>query len=335
MKDSFYTLSPDTVLNVVEKALNKRYPGTQATGKAFALNSLENRVFEIELESEIHSDLSSEKSVVVKFYRPGRWTRSEILEEHRFIEELNNAEVPAVAALTELEETPDGISFIVFPKIRGRLKDELQADELRQLGRLLARLHSVGERFDSTKNRFLNLKTFGEDSLNFLKNSNFMDSNTLARYSSLCEEIFKMIKTPLAEAPSQVVHGDCHVGNILWNESGPFFLDFDDMLSAPPVQDIWMVVKGRDAEDLEMRDELIQGYEEMKDFDRSTLSLVEPLRALRMIHYSAWIAKRWQDPSFQQMFSHFTSPAYWSEEMQALDEILSILRYGPNFAQEY
>lgn len=325
--NSFYSLSPDTVLNVVEKALNKNYAPVRATGKAFALNSLENRVFEIELEDEIHN----EQSVVAKFYRPQRWSKAQIEEEHSFIRELNNAEVPAVAALTEVEVTDDGIFFVVFPKIRGRLKDELQDEELRQLGRLVGRLHSVGERFKSKHRRTLNLKNFGLDSLSLLEKSNFMDENMFARYSGICHSLFAIIGPMLEGIPTHCVHGDCHAGNILWNENGPFFLDFDDMLIAPPVQDIWMIIKGRDARDLEMREELLQSYEMMKDFDRSTLGLIEPLRALRMIHYSAWIANRWQDPSFPQMFTQFDSPAYWNEEIQALDEVLSILRYGPDY----
>lgn len=331
MTDSFFSLSPDTVLNVVEEALGKHFPRVRATGKAFALNSLENRVFEIELEDEISSEQGNESSVVAKFYRPQRWSKAQIAEEHAFIHELRKAEVPAVAALTDIEITQEGIYFVVFPKIRGRLKDELQDEELRQLGRLVGRLHSVGERYKPKHRRTLNLQSFGLDSLAILEKSNFMDENMWARYSGICHSLFEIIGPMMEGVHSHALHGDCHAGNILWNENGPFFLDFDDMISAPPVQDIWMILKGRDERDLEMREELIQSYELMKDFDRSTLGLIEPLRALRMIHYSAWIANRWHDPSFPQMFSHFDSPAYWNEEIQALDEVLSILRYGPDY----
>lgn len=331
MKHSFYSLSPDTVLNAVEEALSSRFPGSRATGKAFALNSLENRVFEIELEDEI----MGEQSVVAKFYRPHRWSKEQILEEHAFIHELKKSEVPAVEALTEVMQTEDGIYFVVFPKIRGRLKDELNPEELRQLGRLLGRLHSVGERFKCKDRRRLDIQTFGGDSLALLEKSKFMDENTRVRYSSICKDIFSLIEPMLKNVQSYAVHGDCHAGNILWNEMGPFFLDFDDMVIAPPVQDIWMIVKGRDQLDIQMREELIQSYELIKDFDRSTLSLIEPLRALRMIHYSAWIANRWQDPSFPQMFQHFETPRYWSEEIQALDEVLNILRFGHNYLSDH
>ncbi len=332
MKNSFYSLSPDAVLNAVETALAKHYPGCRTTGKAFALNSLENRVFEIELEDKIVG--TNENSVVVKFYRPGRWTKEQIAEEHSFIRELKAAEVPAVAALTEIETTEDGIHFVVFPKIRGRLKDELQPEELRQLGRLVARMHSVGERFPVKQRRSLDIETFGIDSLEFLLDSNFLDPNIKNRYHDLCLEIFDASEDKLNQAKTYPIHGDCHVGNILWNEQGPFFLDFDDMIVAPPVQDIWMIIKGRDAADVDMRNHLLTGYNDMKDFDYATLALVEPLRALRMIHYSAWIGRRWQDPSFPNMFAHYGNIAYWNEEMEALSEVLQIIRYGYDASTE-
>ncbi len=320
MTDSFYSLSPDKVLNCVEASLQKNFPHARVTGKAFALNSLENRVFEIELEDKI----MGEQSIVSKFYRPGRWSKAQILEEHRFIRELKEAEVPAVAAITDLETTEEGIFFISFPKIRGRLKDELQGEELRQLGRLLARLHSVGSRFESKHRLKLDLETYGNKSLHTLLNTDFMDENIKIRYKSICENLFARIHN-FASIPTQSIHGDCHVGNILWNEQGPFFLDFDDMLIGPPVQDVWMIIKGRDQVDFEMREELLGGYDLMNEFDRSTLSWVEPLRALRMIHYSAWIARRWNDPSFPNMFTHFGTQQYWYEEIQALDEVLSLI----------
>ena len=322
MNNSFYSLSPDTVLNSVEEALNQHLKNTRATGKIFALNSLENRVFEIEFESEI----ANEKSVVAKFYRPGRWSKQQILEEHAFIEELREAEVPAVAPLVPLCSTDDGIFFTVFPKIRGRLKDELNDEELRQVGRLLGRMHSVGERSKSQHRLTLDLKTHGLTPLKLIQSSSLIEENFSQRYTQICEDFFSLAATRIEDISTIRVHGDCHSGNILWNERGPFFVDFDDMLTAPPVQDIWMIIKGRDPADVKMREDLLNAYEEIKDFDRSSLSLIEVLRGLRMIHYSAWIVKRWEDPCFPQMFQHFGTPKYWSEEIQALDEVNNILR---------
>ena len=318
---SFFTLSPEKVLNHVEGALQANFPGARTTGAASALNSLENRVFEMGLEEPV----SGELSVVAKFYRPGRWSREQILEEHAFISELQQSEVPAVGAITELQCTDDGIFFIVFPKVRGRLKDELSAEELRQIGRLLARMHSVGERFDGSSREPLNLESFGRRPLQELLESQFLEPSIAPHYRKVCEEIFAKSESPLDRAIHFSVHGDCHVGNILWNESGPFFLDFDDMTSAPPVQDLWMIVKGRDEADVQMRQEILSGYDLMREFDNTTLKLIEPLRALRLIHYSAWIAKRWEDPSFPKMFPSFGSQKYWWEEIEALHEISSLI----------
>lgn len=321
LRQSFFSLSPDHILNSVEKSLQKSYPGLRSTGKSFALNSLENRVYEIETEEEVHG----EQSIVAKFYRPGRWTVEQILEEHRFIRELKNAEIPVIAPLQELQQTDDGIYFVIFPKVRGRLKDELTPEELRQLGRFIGQIHTVGARFESQHRNKLSLESFGQQSLKTLLASPFLNENIAPYYEKTCLNLFQIIEQRMQNIFTQSIHGDFHVGNVLWNESGPFILDFDDMLIAPPVQDLWMIAKGRSEEDLQLREELLQGYEMMRDFDRSTLSLVEPLRALRMIHYSAWIARRWDDPSFSRMFTQFTTQQYWNEELEALNEILELV----------
>ncbi len=321
LRQSFFSLSPDHVLNSVEAALQKDYSGLRISGKSFALNSLENRVYEIEIEEEIQG----ERSIVAKFYRPGRWTKEQILEEHRFVQELKNAEIPVIAPLQELQQTADGIYFVLFPKVRGRLKDELRPDELRQLGRFIGQIHTVGARFESHCRHKLTLENFGRKSLKTLLESPFLNENIRPYYEKTCLDLFQIIEKRMQHVFTQSIHGDCHVGNVLWNESGPFILDFDDMLVGPPVQDLWMISKGRNEEDLQLREELIQGYEMMRDFDRSTLSLVEPLRALRMIHYSAWIARRWDDPSFPRMFTQFTTQQYWNEEIEALNEILNLI----------
>jgi Ser/Thr protein kinase RdoA (MazF antagonist) len=321
LRQSFFSLSPDLILNSVEEALQTNYPGLRTTGRSFALNSLENRVYEIEIEDEIQG----EPSIVAKFYRPGRWSQEQILEEHHFVKELKDAEIPVIAPLQGLHQTEDGIYFVIFPKVRGRLKDELRPEELRQLGRFIGQIHTVGTRFKSQYRNQLNLETHGKLSLKTLLESPFLNENIRPFYEKTCLDLFQIIEKKMQNVFTQSIHGDCHVGNVLWNESGPFILDFDDMLVGPPVQDLWMIAKGRSEEDLQLREEFLQGYEIMRDFDRSTLSLVEPLRALRMIHYSAWIARRWEDPSFPKMFSQFTTQQYWNEEVEALNEILDML----------
>lgn len=330
----FYSLTPERLLDVVERALDSLKTGVRATGRALALNSMENRVYDIELESD-----EGEKShVVAKFYRPGRWSREAILDEHQFIAELAENEVPAVKPLTlangsTLDQSEDGIHFALFPKARGRILQELDDHQLAQIGRLLGRLHNIGAKKDAPNRLRLDVETYGRRSLEFLEGSGLIAENVAPRYRQVVGEILALIEPMLKGARTQRVHGDCHLGNVLWHvppgateHSQAFFLDFDDMVVAPAVQDVWMVVRGRGPEADRARDVLLRGYEQMREFDYDELRLVEPLRALRIIHYAAWIARRWEDPAFQNAFPDFGSQRYWVEELQTLDEQLELIR---------
>lgn len=313
--------------------MDSKTTGVRATGYALALNSVENRVYEVGLDDD--------RSVVTKFYRPGRWTEAQLLEEHAFIQRLYDAEIPVVPPIPlagaggkTLAQSSDGIYFTVFPKVKGRLMDELDDSQVRQVGRLLARLHRIGESPSfgpSTRNR-LDIETFATKPLQFLLQSGFLDAQMSSRYESIVKKVCEKITPLFLQGGAQGVkfhrvHGDCHPGNLLWTSEGsPFFVDFDDMVIAPAVQDLWMVIRGRDEHALQQREELITGYEIFREFDRSQLQLIEPLRALRLIHYSAWIAHRWKDPSFPKMFPDFGSQRYWQEEIEALDQILSLLQ---------
>lgn len=343
-KESFFELSPDKVLDAVESAIQITHPGIRATGRSLALNSLENRVYEIELDNQ--------ERVVAKFYRPERWSAEQILEEHHFIHEIAEVEVPVVEPLvlaasdfsrlvssqlvpnrSTLALSQDNIFFAVFPHRRGRILNELDDQKLRILGRYLARIHAVGSRTPFKYRIALTTETYGRRPLKYLSESRFLDNPMGARYLSQAEQLLTYIEPLLQDVPSHAVHGDCHLGNTLWNNEEPFFLDFDDALRAPAVQDIWMIVRGRGEEADRDRETIIGAYEEMRDFDRSSLRLVEPLRALRMIHFSAWIASRWEDPSFPKCFPEFGGLQYWQEEICALDEITQILANGftPNW----
>jgi len=309
------------MLTSVEQALAGTAWGVRATGRTFTLNSMENRVYEIELEDE--------RRVVTKFYRPGRWSREQILEEHAFLAELVEAEIPAVPPLTlgngsTLDTSPDGILFAVFEKVRGRSLQELDDEQLRQAGRLLARIHSVGAQH-AAAHRLRITPAGGLDSLRILEETGAIDIQVQSRYVRAVRTIVQKIEPLFENVPRHRVHGDCHLGNLLWQGERPFFLDFDDMVSAPAVQDIWMVVRGRDEDAARMRDVMLTAYETMRAFDRSTLRLVEPLRALRMVHYSAWIARRWADPIFKQTFPEFVTYPYWVEEVGALEEQLRLI----------
>jgi len=316
--EHFYSLVPEAVLGAVESALGN---GARATGRCLSLNSLENRVYDIELEDDRH--------VIVKFYRPGRWSREAILDEHRFLEELASAEVTAVPPLslqggTTVESTApghdDGIFFAVFPKVRGRSLQELSDAQLERCGRFLGRLHNVGALGQAPHRPHLTAADYGGKALAHLLQSGVIDIQLQSRYERAATAIVSAAAAALSGVPTHRLHGDCHLGNLLWQESQPFFVDFDDMLTGPAVQDIWMVVRGRDAESDRQRAVLLAGYEQMRRFDHTTLRLIEPLRGLRMIHFSAWIARRYSDPTFPRMFPEFLEYRYWADEAAALEE---------------
>ncbi len=350
----FFELTPARVLAAVESS------GLVCTGRCLTLNSFENRVYDVELESEVipegllslvgNEGSQGERSAVsvlkmdrriVKFYRPGRWTEAQILEEHQFLADLNDAEIPAIAPLPfadgrtlhRMEGTE--IYFSIFPKVGGRSPDELSEDQLRRVGRLLARMHNVGAARISKQRLSLTVQNYGLTNLEFLSQGGWIPLEFHARYQTVVREICDRVAPLLSQFAVQRVHGDCHLGNLLWNSSGPFFLDFDDQVNAPPVQDLWLLVSGRDAEAFYQRDVILEGYQEFRDFDRRSLVLIEPLRALRIVNYSAWIAKRWADPVFPRIFPQFQSHSYWSKEVETLEELLQLIQVrvdsGANF----
>lgn len=320
--DHFFSLTPEKILDSVENALSGPGKKVRTTGSSMTLNSLENRVFDLELEDESH--------IVVKYYRPDRWTKEQIQEEHNFLFALDEAEIPVVMPLKNagesLFESQDGIYFCAFPKVKGRLRDELSETQLQSTGRYLARMHAVGATRPFRHRLKINTKYWGEDSLNRLLDDHWIDLTYERRYREIVEKLISKIDPMLRKSKMQSVHGDCHLGNILWQGEAPFFVDFDDSMVAPPVQDVWLVVRGRGPEADEMRECLLSGYEEMRDFDYDSLKLIEPLRALRLIHYSAWIAKRWKDPLFKHHFPNFGSSGYWEEEINALQEIERLIK---------
>ncbi len=337
---SFYELTTDHVLEAVERSLYRRDAGCRATGSVMALNSLENRVYQMDFEDGL--------KVVTKFYRPNRWSLEQIREEHLYLTKLAQAEVPVVcpmvlpqgisvpdnwleAGLREptIAQSQEGILFAVFPMVKGRLLDELGESHLQTLGRYVARIHRVGETMGPSLRHRIDPETFGYQPLDYLLDSDFFETDALAQqYESTVEDLLALIE-PMFEGQKMIrVHGDCHLGNTLWQGEAPFFLDFDDCCLAPAVQDIWMIVRGRDERAKKDRDALVRSYEQMNEFDDEELRLIEPLRALRIIHYSAWIAQRWEDPSFEKAFPDFGTARYWQDEMSELSHIFSSLSRG-------
>ncbi len=318
----FYALTPDRVLDAVETF------NLKCTGRCITLNSFENRVYDVELESEEESSLKhlAAHRRIVKFYRPERWSPEQILEEHEFLTDLKEAEIPVISPLLFPDEktlqcTPESkIWFALFPKVGGRAPSELSDEQLIRVGRLLGRIHNVGAS-KTAKHRFsLTPTTYGHSNLDFLLSGNWIPLEFQKRYQTAVETICKTSQPWFDETPIQRIHGDCHLGNLLWNDSGPFFLDFDDMVMGPEVQDIWLLVPGRDQESLLQREVLLEGYREFRNFPSIHLRLVEPLRALRFVHYSAWIARRWSDPAFPLAFPQFGSHEYWSNEVRDMEE---------------
>jgi Ser/Thr protein kinase RdoA (MazF antagonist) len=316
--EQFFALTPERILDAVE------FGGRRATGYALALNSLENRVYEVEYEDG--------SRLVAKFYRPGRWSRAAILDEHAFLDELHAAEVPVVPPLaldggTTLGELAlDGgvIWFAVFDKMRGRAPEELGDDQLRQLGRLVARLHNVGDAHGAPARPQLDPDSYGTASLRLLLGddplSGFVPPELRARFATAGRAIVDACARRWGELDAIRIHGDCHLGNLLWGTRGPFFLDFDDFLHGPPVQDLWLIAPGHDAEAERQRELLLDGYETMRRFDRKSLRFVEPLRALRILRYAAWIAQRWRDPAFPRAFPDWDDARTWLKEVAELEE---------------
>jgi Ser/Thr protein kinase RdoA (MazF antagonist) len=319
-QDLFYQLTPDFVLDAVESF------GWRTTGEYLQLNSFENRVFSVRVEDPPGAQ------IIVKFYRPGRWSEGAIREEHAFLAELQNGGVSAVAPLTQKNGSTltlhQGLWSTVFPKARGRMPQEFSNEDLTRLGRVLARLHNVGATRPSRERPILDVEHFGAPALTVVEP--LLPLMLKDRYLDAAHAVLSYLEDELDPRSFQRIHGDCHRGNVLQtDEAGKtkefFLIDFDDFGMGPVVQDFWMLFR-RDSENFD--DEIgafLSGYEELREFDDAQLEWMEPLRGMRIIHYAAWIARRWHDPSFPQLFPQFGSDAYWLEETQALEKITAEL----------
>jgi Ser/Thr protein kinase RdoA (MazF antagonist) len=320
----FFRLSPTRVLQAVEAA------GFVPTGHCFALNALENRVYDVRLEDGQH--------VVAKFYRPGRWNRETILDEHRLLAALEAAEIPVCvpiafadgATLDEIE----GIHFAIWPRTGGRSPDELRDDQVAVLGRLLARIHDVGAAVTARHRPVLDAEGFPLAALALLENRDFLPPGFAGRYRDAVHALVDIYRERSRGIEHLPIHGDCHLGNLLHGDRGWFFLDFDDMVIGPAVHDIWMLLPGRDDHAERQRALLIDAYREFRPIDEAGLALIEPLRGFRFVWYAGWIAKRWDDPAFPDAFPHFGSEEYWEKETRDLEEQLDLIRGGRSSEHE-
>ncbi len=321
-KTPYKNLSPEVILNAVESS------GLRCDGRLLALNSFENRVYQV--------GLNDEESVVAKFYRKDRWSKEAILEEHHFSQQLEELEIPVVAPMTNQTGhtllTWNGFLFALYPKRGGRAPDLENLDHLHRLGLALGRIHALGATRPFVSRPTLDVESFGTKPYHFLIASNFIPVDIRATYCSLVEDLIVQIKRSfdLAGHPKKLrLHGDCHAGNILWNLNGPLFIDFDDACMGPAIQDLWMCLAGSREEQSVQLSSLLTGYQKFHDFNFRETHLIEALRTLRMIHYAAWIARRWDDPAFPRAFPWFNAPRYWDNHILSLREQAALMNEPP------
>jgi Ser/Thr protein kinase RdoA (MazF antagonist) len=317
MSAPYAELGPATVLDALESA------GLRGDGRLLALNSYENRVYQVWLEDG--------GSVVAKFYRPGRWSDAQILEEHGFVQELAAREVPAVAPLALGGATLHahaGFRFAVFPRRGGRTPELEDRETLAWLGRYLGRIHATGAARAFAARPALDVESFGREPRDWLLAHDFVPGDLRAAWQSAADLALAGVARcyALAGAPRTLrLHGDCHAGNVLWTEGGPHFVDFDDARTGPAVQDLWMLLSGERAAMEKQLGHVLEGYRQFREFDARELHLVEALRTLRLLHYSAWIARRWDDPAFPAAFPWFNTQRYWQDRILELREQIALM----------
>jgi Ser/Thr protein kinase RdoA (MazF antagonist) len=314
-------LSPDLILDSLEAH------GFAPTGSLLALNSYENRVYQLEL--------ADGSFCVAKFYRPNRWSDAQILEEHAFTQELIEHDLSAVGPWERDGTTlfgHNGFRFAVFPRQGGRAPNIDITADLKVLARSLARLHSVGQVRAFQTRPAISAQRLGVESRQFLLEQAFVPAELVPAYDTITEQLLAQI-IPLFDAMAtgswKRIHGDCHLGNLLWRDNTAHFVDFDDCVNGPPIQDLWMLLSGERHEQESQLSEIMEAYSPFADFDFSNLILIEPLRTLRIMHHAAWIARRWDDPAFPRAFPWYNTDRYWSDHILDLREQLAILNEPP------
>ena len=330
---AYERLTPDVVLDALSSV------GLVGDGRLMALSSYENRVYQIHLESAAPGDASAD-IVVAKFYRPERWSEAQILEEHAFAAELMQAEIPVIGPLALEGRTLhhfDGFAFSVSPRRGGRRPELESFDVLEWIGRFLGRIHSIGIRSTFASRPTLDVQSFGHASRDVLLNGGYLPLDMESRWVKAFDTAMKTAEAVFASTGNVKqlrLHGDCHPGNILWTPegapgAGPHFVDLDDARMGPAVQDFWMLLSGDRAQCNRQLGALVDGYEEFREFDRRELALIEPLRTLRLVHYSAWLAQRWHDPIFPINFPWFGSSDYWKGQVDMLEEQDEAMQEAP------
>jgi len=315
----YYRLNPDTVLQAVDST------GLLTDGRLLALNSYENRVYQVGVEDE--------DPVITKFYRPGRWSDEQIREEHDFSLELADAEIPLIAPTPIDGETlfhHQDFRFALFRR-QGGHAPELDDKETRLwLGRFIGRIHAVGKSKPFRHRPALTVERFGDESIATIVDGQWLPPHLETAFTSLVDDLMVNIRGAYKRAGDVNLirlHGDCHLGNMLWRD-GPFFVDMDDCQSGPAIQDLWMLLSGDSHEMENQLGDIIEGYRQFCDFDVRELQLIEALRTQRMLHHAAWLARRWEDPAFPIAFPWFDSSRYWEDLILGLREQLAVMQEG-------
>jgi|SRR5690554_3718742 len=317
----YQALTPDRVMDAVESL------GYHCDARVFALNSYENRVYQVGIEDQ--------DPLIAKFYRPQRWSEEQIREEHQFTQALFDLGISVVPPLQQPDGNTlahyQGYHFSLYPRQGGHAPNLDDFDQLLSLGRALGRIHALGQTVPFQHRPTLDIHSFGEASQQYLLEHEFIPPGLIPAYESLSRDLLASCQQIFASVPYQPIrlHGDMHPGNILWREPVPHFVDFDDARNGPAVQDIWMLLSGEREQQTAQLAEILDGYREFASFNLAELGLIEALRSLRLMYYAAWLARRWSDPAFPHNFPWFNTERYWAEHILELREQLAALNEPP------
>jgi Ser/Thr protein kinase RdoA (MazF antagonist) len=324
----FSSLGPELIIDALQNI------GLDVSSGLLALNSYENRVYQF---SAYQGTATKPLKFVVKFYRPQRWSLAQLVEEHQFAFELANADVPVVAPLLLADDNQlakslhnyQGFYFAVYPSRGGRGLETDNDQHLAMLGRFLGRLHQVGAAKKFQHRPSFNIENQLIDSQTILLNSGFIPHYLQAAFTTALQQVVELVSVQYQPKSLIRLHGDCHAGNLFYVDQGPFFVDLDDCRMGPAIQDLWMMLSGEQRQQRDTLELLLEEYEQHCDFDPAELKLIEPLRAMRMVQYMAWLTKRWQDPAFPMNFPWFNTDKYWEQQCLALKEQLFLLQQAP------
>jgi len=321
LEKDYQALTPDLIVDAVESQ------GYLSDLRILALNSYENRVYQIGIEEK--------QPLIAKFYRPLRWSDEQIQEEHDFTQQLLDNDIPVIPPLRNAGGKSlfcsHGYRFALYERKGGRAPELSDHEHLYQLGRYIGRIHATGSNSNYKHRPTINTETFLTKPYEYLLKKRFLPDDLMTAYTTLMDDLIELVLVHYHQTEFETIrlHGDCHVGNILWTDQGPEFLDFDDSRMGPAVQDIWMLLSGSEEEQRLQLQEIIEGYEEFYDFNKAEIGLIESLRTMRLVHYAAWIAKRWDDPAFPAAFPWFGEPRYWEQHILELREQLANLQHKP------